>query len=234
MLEQLEEDISQAVSIRGKIYNDEDHLREIHLEKLLLVEGVDEVYFFDALVNNYKVSDIEIRDYGGKNKFKDNFPALVASEGFKKIKSLGIVRDGDDLNNNIEPALQSIKNVLKKIKDDETLKKRFADVTIPERDKEFSYGNPKIGIFIMNPMLEGLCLESVKGTKNIGCVNYFFKCLSKNEILPNNIYKGKVLAFLATKKKTVNHIGQAAQRGYWDFKSQCMYDIETFIKELVK
>lgn len=234
MLEQLEEDISQAVSISGKIYNDEYHLREIYLEKLLLVEGVDEVHFFNALANKIGISDIEIRDYRGKTKFIDNFPALVASESFKKVKSLGIIRDADDVNNNIEPALKSIKNALKKVKNDETLKKRLKDATIPERDNKFSCGNPKIGIFIMNPMLEGLCLESVKGIKNMGCVNDFFKCLTKNEILPNNIYKGKVLAFLATKKKTVNCIGLAAKKGYWDFKSQCMYEIETFIKELVR
>lgn len=234
MLEQLEEDISQAVSIRGKIYKEKDYLREIHLEKLLLVEGIDEVYFFNALANGIGISDIEIRDYRGKTKFIDNFPALVASGSFKKVKSLGIIRDSDDVNNNIENALKSIKNVLKKVKNDETLKKIFKDVIIPGRNNEFSCGNPKIGIFIMNPMLEGLCLKSVEESENMSCVNVFFDCLNEINIIPNNIYKAMALVFIATKKEIVNRVGEAAQKGYWDFKSKCMDNIKVFIKELAR
>jgi len=229
-----EESISNIISIGGEnLHKELEYLREIHLEKLLLVEGSDEVNFFHALVKNLSITGLEIRDYGGKNRLTNNLAALFLMRGFEKVNSLGIIRDSDKKGiKGSNSALQSIQGILKKIKDDKDNEERFKDIPIPEENNKFSLGSLKLGIFIMNPMLEALCLETVKGTTNMDCVNVFFNCLNEKNIIPNNKYKARVLAFLATKEKTKNCLGIAAHEDYWDFQSQCMDNIKSFIKEL--
>jgi len=227
---------SSVVSIRGEITADKDICREIQLTKLLLVEGKDEVIFFNELVDKFKIKDLEIRDYKGKNNFKNFSPIMIASESFNKVKSLGIIRDADgeiDCNDsNIENAFISIRDVLKNIQNDEITKNRLKNASLPNKNKEFSCGSPKIGVFIINSMLENLCLQIVKDTVNMGCVEDYFKCLQNNEISPKNKHKAKILAFLASMPDTVNCIGQAAQKKYWDFESKCLEDIKNFVESI--
>jgi len=225
----IENSISSVVSICGTIAKDKDIRKEVQLTKLLLVEGSDEVNFLNEFIKEIKIEDLEIRDYRGKNNFKNFFPALVATESFKKVKSLGIIRDADG---NIQNAFISIRDVLKKIKNDETIKNRFKNASLPDKNKEFSCGNPKIGVFIINPMLENLCLQMVEGTKNMSCVEDYLKCLHNNKIFPKNEYKAKILTFLASMPEATNCIGHAAKKKYWDFESKCMDDIKKFLERL--
>lgn len=230
-----ENKISSVVSISGTIVKDSEILKEVQLTKLLLVEGSDEVHFLNEFVKELAIKDLEIRDYRGKNNFKNFFPIVVSQENFKRVKSLGIIRDTDcnNCNNgNIKNAFISIRDVLKKIKNDEEIKNRFKNAFLPDNNKEFSCGSPKIGIFIVNPMLENVCLQMVKDTKNMNCVESYFKCLHKNEIFQKNEYKAKILAFLASMPETTNCIGHAAEKNYWDFKSKCMDDIRKFVESL--
>lgn len=227
---------NSVVSIRGEIITDKDICREIQLEKLLLVEGIDEVYFFNEYVKKLKIEDLEIRDYKGKNNFKNYSPIMIASTAFKKIKSLGVIRDADGKtdcnNNNIQNAFISIRAVLEKIKNDEEINNWFKEASLPDKNEKFSCGNPKIGIFIINPMLENLCLQIVKDRVNMYCVDGYFECLRNNKIFQKNEYKAKILAYLASMQEDVNCIGRAARKNYWDFESECLDDIKKFVKSI--
>lgn len=224
-----ENSISSVVSICGTITKDRDILKEIQLTKVLLVEGSDEVNFLNEFVKKLEIGDLEIRDYRGKHNFKNFLPIIVSLESFKKVESLGIIRDADG---NIQNAFTSVRNVLEKIKNDETIKNRFKNTSLPDKNKEFSCGNPKIGIFIINPMLENLCLQTVKDTKNMSCVEEYLKCLYNHKIFPKNEYKAKILTFLASMPEATNCIGHAAKKNYWDFKSKYMNGINKFVKSL--
>jgi len=72
----------------------------------------------------------------------------------------------------------------------------------------------------------------VEGTKNMSCVEDYLKRLHNNSIFPKNKYKAKILAFLASMPKVTNCIGLAARKNYWDFKSERMDDIKTFLEGL--
>lgn len=228
--------ISSIVSVDRKLKTEREICSEVQLSKLVLVEGKDEVIFFNEFVDRHNIKNLDIRDFKGKTKFEAYSREIISIESFRKVKSLGIIRDADGEidcnNNNIQNAFNSINNALKRIKNNEGIKNRLKNASLPDTDKIFSCGNPKIGIFIINPMLENLCLQIVKNSKNMDCVEDYFNCLRKNAIKPNNIYKAKVLAFLASKPEDVKNIGRAAQKEYWDFNSECLVDIKEFMKNI--
>jgi hypothetical protein len=112
----------------------------IRQKKVLAVEGKDEVNFFHALLEYVGITDYEI-------------PALVRMPGFSDVDVLVVIRDADE---DANAAFASIRDSLRK-----------EGFELPENINQFSYGKPKIGIFIMpgnsdTGMLEDLCLETVK------------------------------------------------------------------------
>ena len=197
----------------------------IHQKKVLAVEGKDEVNFFNALLKYVGINDFEVYEVGGKQQFKDKLPALVRRRGFSDVEVLAVVRDAD---NDANAAFESISNILKK----EKLKP-------PIQINQFSGGTPKIGIFIMpgnsdTGMLEDLCLKTVEHHPAMVCVESFIDCVSKLENPPNrnNIAKVKGQAFLAAMPELVYSVGVGAQKGYWNFNSEELTDLKSFIDNL--
>ncbi|NIA03553.1 MAG: hypothetical protein GWP12_03340 [Nitrospirae bacterium] len=193
----------------------------IHQKKVLAVEGKDEINFFSALLKYMEITDFEVREVGGKKQFSNKLPALVRMSGFSDIETLAIIQDADV---NAEAAFESIRNILKK----ESLKP-------PNQVYQFSNGTPKIGIFIMPGnsdagMLEDLCLNTVKDHSAMACTESFIDCVSKLEKPPKNIAKAKAQAFLAAMPEIANSVGVGAQKGYWDFNSEELTDLKSFIE----
>src|SRR4030042_4664636 len=98
----------------------------------------------------------------------------------------------------------------------------------------FSSDSPKIGIYVMpgsgeQGMLEDLCLKTVKGNPAMKCVDNFFECIRKRKIEPKNISKAKVQVYLAAMPEIVNCIGLGAQKKYWNFESNELSDIKSFL-----
>nr|VFJ75878.1 MAG: hypothetical protein BECKFW1821C_GA0114237_10927 [Candidatus Kentron sp. FW] len=69
--------------------------KRITSDRLLLVEGKDEAVFFDEIFQHQDVTGVQIWDGGGEDKFKSTFHYLSGSDGFSKVRSLGIVRDAE-------------------------------------------------------------------------------------------------------------------------------------------
>lgn len=195
----------------------------IQQKKVLAVEGKDEVNFFRALLTYVGITDIDVREVGGKRQFKTKLPALVRMSGFSDVEVLAIIRDAD---NNAKAAFKSIRNILKKEK-----------LEPPNQVNQFSNGTPKIGIFIMPGnsdagMLEDLCLKTVKDYPAMACTGSFIDCVLNLENPPNNIAKAKAQAFLAAMPKLANSVGVGAQKGYWNFESEELTDLKSFIDKL--
>jgi|GEM_PF-1950074 len=79
-------------------------------ERLLIVEGRDEEEFFSALLEKLKINEIQVLGIGGKSLLKDRLKALKIDSQWKKVSSLGIMRDADQ---NPEGAFQSVCSALK-------------------------------------------------------------------------------------------------------------------------
>ncbi|MFB0555187.1 MAG: DUF3226 domain-containing protein [Phycisphaerae bacterium] len=196
--------------------------------KVLAVEGLDEKNFFDKLLKYLNITDFQIEDVGGKDKFHDRFPALLKTTGFfapdesPRVTHLGIIRDKDE-----DEAFESISNIV-----------ATAGLKPPTKHSKFSDDNPKVGIFIMpgskvkGTMLEDLCLKTVENHPAMKCVNEFASCASALEIKPKNIPKAKVQTFLAAQPEIANSVGVGAQKNYWDFDSPALEELKQFLSHL--
>jgi len=201
---------------------------QISCKKILAVEGLDEKNFFDKLMKDLGITDAQIEDVGGKNKFPVKFPALLkrpgffAADGSSLVTHLAIIRDKDD-----DAALES---VIKIVKD--------AGLTPPIKNTEFSDAIPKVGIFIMpgetieGAMLEDLCLKTIENHPAMKCVNDFVSCVCALEIKPKNIPKAKAQTFLAAQPEIVNSVGLGAQKNYWNFESPVLEELKQFLIHL--
>jgi hypothetical protein len=204
----------------------------IKSKKILGVEGTDEKNFFDALLKYMGIMDFDIREVGGKDRFKDKLPALRIVPGFSNadgspfVTHLAIVRD-----KNSDNAFKSVVGILKK-----------EGFTPPNKHGQFSNGNPKVGIFIMpgeieGTMLEDLCLKTVENYPAMKCVNEFATCVSDLESKPKNISKAKVQifkaqVFLAAQPEVVDLVGLGAQKKYWNFDSPALEELKQFLNNL--
>ncbi|MDP4085109.1 MAG: hypothetical protein Q8934_10920 [Bacillota bacterium] len=196
--------------------------------KLLLVEGKDEVEFFNALLKKInKQDEVLVIPVGGKDNFKYSFPATVKRSGFReKVRSIAIVRDGD---NDYMAAFESVKNIVKD------------NGYVPPRDPDSfnTSGIIKVGIFIMpgdlqNGMLEHLCLRTQAENPIMQCVDSFIQSVAAIEDItqPKNLVKAKAQAFLSVMPEIVNTVGLGAQKGYWNLEHDCLFKLNQFLDEL--
>lgn len=198
-------------------------------QKVLLVEGNDEVNFLGEVLKHlgFRIDmDIQIREVGGKYKFRNDFPAFLKDPNFRQVTAYAIVRDADD---NAEATLDSIQGLL-----------RDNGQPCPGKHGDFaSDGQLKVGVFIMpgNPngsMLEDLCLQSVQYHPVMPYVETFMSSLRANQnvVFPRNVSKAKLQAFLSGMPETVCSVGMAAQKGYWSFKDPTFLSLQNFLKNL--
>lgn len=202
-------------------------------KKVIVVEGKDEKNFFDSLLRYLNINDFQIEEVGGKNQFKDKLPALKLRPGFFQadgsslVTHLVVIRD-----QNGDNALSSIKEILKK-----------EGFTPPDNHGQFSKDHPKVGIFIMpgetveGTMLEDLCLKTVEDHPAMDCINEFASCVSKLETTPKNISKSKTAVFkaqvfLAAQPESVDSVGLAAKKHYWNFDSPALDELKHFLKNI--
>lgn len=200
---------------------------EFKSDKLILVEGKDEVNFFKALLKKIGIES-DVYDYEGKRNFnKKKFGAIKNSPGFENVKSLVLTMDAD---NSVENTYECIKNVLG---ENETV--------CPANLNEFVEDNGiKVGVYIMpdcenQGMLEDLCLKSVEEEDLLRCAEGFLKCVDSSvsdEEKPKNVSKAKAQTFLAGKKEIVKSVGLGAQKDYWNFDHECMSKIKVFLENL--
>lgn len=193
-------------------------------EKLLLVEGKDDEGFFKALLKQLQLENIEIRNFDGTPNFSTYLKTLKATPGFSQVASLGIVRDADTNHNS---AFQSICTGLQQAK-----------LNIPQKPLVTAEGEPKVTVYILpdcqNPgMLETLCLKSVENDPVFPCMEEYFRCMqNQNVVMPNNLPKAKLGAFLASRQKPNLLASNAARAGYFPWDNPVFDLVKQFIQSL--
>ena len=63
--------------------------------KIILVEGKDEVEFISALCEREQLQSYQIIEVGGVDRFKDELPIIMNHPNFDDVNSLTIIRDAD-------------------------------------------------------------------------------------------------------------------------------------------
>ena len=192
--------------------------------KLLIVEGRDEECFFCALIEHLRIDDIQVAGIGGKDKLRVNLKGLIKDPEFRKVISLGVVRDAD-----ADPAsaFQSVRESL-----------RDSGLPNPKKPLFFTQGLPRVAVMIIpshkqKGALEDLCLEAVCEDPALICVDQYFACLAQHEIdQAKNLSKAKVRVFLASRKDPTLPLGISAQEGYWPFNNKAFASIKEFLQSL--
>ena len=200
---------------------------EIQKNKLLLVEGNDDQNFFQKLLQEITLDNIQIIPMGGRDNFRTpNFRSVINTPGFREVVALGIVRDADD------GAGSVFTNTCTAL--------RECGLPEPTRTMEITNTTLKVGILIIPPNtekgeIEDLCLSSLKEYSEIECIDSYFKCLKEKllpEKFPRDLSKARVQAFLASREESVPRLGIAAQKGYFPLNHNIFEGINGFLRSL--
>lgn len=190
---------------------------------LLLVEGKEDVFFFEALMKDQGLQDIQIINAEGKDKFEPKLKALSSSPQFRTIViSLGVVRDADT---EVDVAFECVTDALKS-----------ANLPVPESALVPTGNNPHVTVMILpgegeHGMLEDLYLKSVESDPAMSCVEEYCRCLKqKCPFLPKNTSKAKVQVFLASRKEVGKGLGVAARDGCWPFEDEAFDEVKRFLE----
>lgn len=200
---------------------------EICSDRLLLVEGKDEVNLFDALIGERvgADTDLQIIDAGGVGKFPRSLRAIhTAARARPTLRAVGVVRDADD---DAASAFASVCDHL-----------RNAGFVPPPAHGAFSGAVPSVGVFIVPDGLEPgametLCRRSVEETDAARCVDAYLECLEQHGALhSNNPDKSFAHAWLAAARNPVARVGEGARAGVWSFGSPAFAAVSDFLREL--
>ena len=198
------------------------YLITIEKSKLLLVEGKDEVFFFNTLLKKINIQGVQVHSSGGKEKFKQEFRVIVNTRGFDKLKSLAIIQDADN-----DPPSSTFKKICSVF---QTL--RESHLKPPVRIDEFTDTAPRTGVFIIpdgqnQGKLESLCLSTVCSEPVMECVDSFMNCIKQKSNLegnryrsPKDIHKARCRAFLSAMEEDIPSLGIATEKGYWNLDSE--------------
>ena len=206
---------------------------QITKEKLLLVEGADEVSVFNTLLEKHEISDVQVFDCGGNMQLKNKFPAILKSPGFENVKSYAIIQDADS---NSQSTLQRVQHLLKS-----------HGQPVPTVAEEFvEKDGLRVGIYILpgagaSGMLEDLYLNTLEGSDLLHCID---KCVDelKTKYPPtaekgkfsvsNNLSKVRAHGTLMATSGPHNRLGNATKDGYWGLSHATMLPLTQFIHEL--
>lgn len=187
--------------------------------RLLIGEGREEVFFFEALLRHLNRDDIAVEQYGGKANLRRYLRTVARSPDFPLLRSLGVTRDADD-----DPAgaMQSVTGALS-----------AAGLTTTQA----SPGPLAVRVFILPApgqpgMLEDLCWEAVLGDRAAPCVDEFLACVKRAGREPQPLAKAQIHAWLASKERPDLRLGEAAGQGYWPFDHGAFDAISAFIRSL--
>ena len=199
---------------------------KIELSHLLLVEGIEDAIFFEALLKQMSLIDVEIWPIGSGRDFKKRLGLLRKLSGFEKVKSIGVVRDADK---DPAAAFDSVSQAL-----------RENGLSSPVSYGCKSTGAPITCVMILpdginsQGMLESLCLKAIKDDPVMPCMDKYFQCLNELGIKPRDVDKdkAKVYAYLASKERPDKRLGESAMAGYWPFDNEVFDNVKRFLFEI--
>lgn len=184
----------------------------IQQSKQLLVEGPDEERLFSALLQHLNIRDVQVVGYGGYSGLRPFLRTFISLPSFDMVQSVAIVADADTNRTNREAGVHDA----------------IAAVSWPTPSGPLqiaSSSNIRV-VYLVVPsshpagMIEDVCLDSVDGDPALACVNDYFECIEQSGLPgPKQVWmsKARVHAFLASREDPRLRLGEAAQRGVWQF-----------------
>lgn len=210
--------------------------RRIEKERLLLVEGIDDVHLCTEIqkymLNNFSgfqdIDSIQLWDYKGIENLHKTLKIITSSREYSSLRSIGIMADADE---NASYRLEKIKGCITR-----------CNCTAPKNQLDPTLENPSIIVLVVpkkgSGMIEKLCLDSVCDDPAIECVNKYVDCLkatfdANGLDCPKNRYKAKLQVFLASRKRPGLSLGHAAMEKYFPLESEVFDDIKEIMALMI-
>ena len=196
----------------------------IYGEIQLLVEGNDQLNFFEALTKHLSIPSVQVSNFGGVTDLREFLSSFAKARNFEKIRSIGIVRDAEkSAGSAFQRAFQSVQSALGN-----------AALPVPARAGQTSGGSPGVSVYILpdnkHPgMLETLLCRTFAGAAEDRCIDDYFACVRAPVRRPE---KARARAWLATKPDPHVSVGVAAKKGYWDLDHAVFADLRNFLVAL--
>ena len=190
----------------------------------LLVEGTDPYHVFRTFCKSWRLSDIEIRDFGGINELQSYLQGFVRTPTFRNVARIGIVRDAEK---RADSAFQSVRGALRK-----------AGLGVPNRPGEPSSAYPSISVMILPDgktpgNLESLLWGSISTDPEAPCIRDFLECLGTIDgVTITRVDKARVNAYLSGKPHPSVSVGVAARKGYWNSEHGAFSEVRGFLTSL--
>ena len=199
--------------------------------RLLLVEGNDDYWFFQNLINRRRSTGIQVIQFSQRAKLGDFLAnAIVPDSRFSElVKVVGVVIDAD---RSYESAFQSVQDSLRR-------------ANLPAPAAPLTYGDGILGdtaikvvAYIMPDNrsvgdLETLCLMAVSDAPAMPCVERYFECLRSINHVPRQESKARIRAFLSANQSDPNLlIGQAISAGALPWDSSAFSQVHQFLDML--
>jgi hypothetical protein len=204
--------------------------QKITSDKVLFLEGLTDKGFFEELLDNLGIYNVQIIELNGVSNFKDKIPIYLKQSNRKIIRKLALIRDADKSESS---AFDSCKNILLGLNDKSLTSAINKKIKI---SKEFYPGNPSIGIYVLkkpdsnNGCLEDLLWKVVRPNTQ-RCIKDFLTCVNPDKSVYKNYSKNKIFAFLAAQNKGLGSIGVAAKKEIWKFETEIVFDeLKHFLK----
>ena len=192
----------------------------------LLVEGNDQVNFFDALIRHLDIDGIQIHNFGGVSDLALFVETLSAMQEFReRVESVGIVRDAEK--GSAQSAFQSVQSSLCK-----------AGLPVAERMNQRFGSSPAVSVFILpdnesGGMLETLLCRTLVDTPFDHCIDDFFGCVATSTgESPHSPDKSRAFAYIATMRRPNVSVGVAAKKRYWNLDHAAFSGVRQFLGSL--
>ena len=205
--------------------NNSNRTIQFEKEKVVIVEGKDDMYFFESLLEKSEIDDIQVFCFKGKGDFKNKFQYISDISGFNKVKKVVAVLDADE---NYQNTKQSIEDNINKI-----FKASNEPLT-------FSLDNPSVAYFIMpnnkdKGMMETLCIASQKDNPAMKQVNRFIGEVDSDNAIkekPKNKDKAKAQAYLSVMPSIAYGMSYGVVKNYWDLDHPDFQKLIGFLKSI--
>jgi hypothetical protein len=192
---------------------------------LTLCEGSDEQNLLGELAKHLRLS-AQFFDCGGKDRFRGRFAAVVDAPQWRRVRSLGVIRDAES---DADATVRSIKSGLE-----------VHGLAVPDAPmvRATAEGSPDV-TFLVVPfgeeagMLEDLVLRLFHDSPSWSCQRGFFDCLEAVGTAPRkDVSKRRVLVGLAAlqTKNVALRMGEAAQMGSLDFDHPAFEELRRFLQ----
>lgn len=218
----------------GKFYNAPPQRsqtnRKVTGKKLLLVEGPDDIYFFNALLTDMGAdpNEIQVMDYDGKTRLSDVFSLLMRAPEVEeeKVTAIGLVQDADG---DLAAAKSNIDSAWRGVGLDIAPYGRFDTSRLRPTLSIGSFALPDCA---GSGDLDEMLFASAKGDIAHTATGVFMTSVG---LAPApKFYKRCTQVYLAAKPDLCRGSGRGAENGYFDLNAPRLGAIREFVKSLME